>query len=109
MTQTHLHQPHIAPLHQSLVSLQSQLHLAQQQESDLRQERDVCDSEFRAMNAHLTRITIRPQDMNDYDAMLRRRERVADEWRLASRKLIGLQRRLTDAGLDQIKMGEVNG
>ncbi|MCW0236689.1 MAG: hypothetical protein OJJ21_24040 [Ferrovibrio sp.] len=99
MTQTHI----------ALMTLQSQLHLAQQQESDLRQERDVCDSEFRAMNAHLTRITIRPQDMNDYEAMLRKRERVADEWRLASRKLIGLQRKLADAGLDQIEMTEFNG
>lgn len=91
MTQTHI----------MLANLQTQLHLAQQQESELRQEREACDSEFRAMNAHLGRITIRPQDMHDYDAMLRRRERVSDEWRLASRKLIGLQRKLTDAGLNE--------
>lgn len=96
MTQTH-----IAPMHQSLVNLQSQLHLAQQQESELRAEREVCDSEFRAMNAHLGRISIRPRDLEDYEAMLRRRERVSDEWRLASRKLIGLQRRLADAGLNE--------
>ena len=91
MTQTHI----------VLENLQTQLHLAQQQESELREEREVCDSEFRAMNAHLGRITIRPQDMNDFDAVLRKRERVSDEWRLASRKLISLQRRLSDAGLTE--------
>ncbi|MEK9970426.1 MAG: hypothetical protein VW600_14895 [Ferrovibrio sp.] len=91
MTQTHV----------ELVNLQSQLHLLQQQESELRIEREVCDSEFRAMNAHLGRITIRPRDLEDYEAVLRRRERISDEWRLASRKLIGLQRRLADAGLTE--------
>lgn len=89
MTQTHI----------ALVNLQSQIHAAQQQEHDLREERDVCDMEFRAMNAHLDRISIRPQDMEDYDAMLRRRERISDEWRVASRQLISLQRRLAAAGL----------
>lgn len=92
-------QTHIAPLHQSLTNLQSQIHAAQQQEHDLREERDVCDMEFRAMNAHLGRITIRPQDMNDYDTILRKRERISDEWRVASRQLITLQRRLAAAGL----------
>lgn len=89
MTQTHI----------ALVNLQSQIHAAQQQEHDLRTEREVCDMEFRAMNAHLGRITIRPQDMDDYDAMLRKRERISDEWRVASRQLITLQRRLAAAGL----------
>jgi len=89
MTQTHI----------DLVNLQTQLHTAQQQEHDLREEREVCDMEFRAMNAHLGRISIRPQDMDDFDAVLRKRERVSDEWRLASRKLITLQRRLVAAGL----------
>ncbi len=93
MTQTHM-----SPIHQSLVSLQSQIHAAQQQEHELREERDVCDMEFRAMNAHLGRISIRPQDMDDYDAVLRKRQRISDEWRLASRKLITLQRRLMAAG-----------
>lgn len=99
MTQTHI----------ALVNLQTQLHLAQQQESELRQERDVCDSEFRAMNAHLGRISIRPRDLQDFETMLRRRERVADEWRLASRRLIGLQRKLADAGLQDIKLTAFNG
>lgn len=89
MTQTHI----------DLVNLQSQIINAQQQEHDLREEREVCDMEFRAMNAHLGRITIRPQDMDDFDAVLRKRERISDEWRLASRKLISLQRRLVAAGL----------
>lgn len=89
MTQTHV----------ALVNLQSQIHAAQQQEQDLRTEREVCDMEFRAMNAHLGRITIRPQDMDDYDAVLRKRERISDEWRVASRQLISLQRRLAAAGL----------
>jgi hypothetical protein len=89
MTQTHI----------SLVNLQSQIHAAQQQEHDLRTEREVCDMEFRAMNAHLGRISIRPRDLEDYEAVLRRRERVSDEWRLASRQLITLQRRLSDASL----------
>lgn len=89
MTQTHV----------SLVNLQSQIHAAQKQEIELREERDVCDMEFRALNAHLGRISIRPQDMNDYDAVLRKRERVSDEWRVASRKLVTLQRRLAAAGL----------
>ena len=53
------------------------------------------------MNAHLGRVSIRPQDMEDYDVILRKRERVSDEWRLASRKLISLQRRLSDAGLTE--------
>lgn len=83
----------------ALVQLQSQLQLAQQQESELRQERDICDSDVRLQNAHLARIAVRPQDMHDYAALLRRRQRVADEWRIASRKLIGLQRRLAEAGL----------
>ncbi len=99
MTQTHIATIHQSPLHQSLTSLQSQIHAAQQQESELREERDVCDMEFRAMNAHLGRITIRPQDMTDYDTILRKRERISDEWRVASRKLITLQRRLMAAGL----------
>jgi len=99
MTQTHI----------ALVNLQTQLHLAQQQESELRQERDVCDSEFRAMNAHLGRISIRPRDLQDFETMLRRRERVADEWRLASRRLIGLQRKLANAGLQDIKLTAFNG
>jgi hypothetical protein len=94
MTQTH-----VAPIHQSLINLQSQIHAAQQQEQDLRVEREVCDMEFRAMNAHLGRISIRPQDMNDYDTILRKRERISDEWRVASRQLITLQRRLAAAGL----------
>jgi len=89
MTQTHI----------ALVNLQSQIHAAQQQEIELREERDVCDMEFRAMNAHLGRITIRPQDMTDYDTILRKRERISDEWRVASRQLITLQRRLMAAGL----------
>lgn len=89
MTQTHI----------DLVNLQSQIIAAQQQENELREEREVCDMEFRAMNAHLGRITIRPQDMDDFDAVLRKRERISDEWRLASRKLITLQRRLVAAGL----------
>lgn len=89
MTQTHI----------ALVNLQSQIHAAQKQEHDLREERDVCDMEFRAMNAHLGRISIRPQDMDDYDAVLRRRERISDEWRVASRRLITLQRRLAAAGM----------
>lgn len=93
MTQTH-----IATIHQSLANLQSQIHAARQEESQLREEREVCDMEFRAMNAHLGRISIRPQDMNDYNAILRRRERISDEWRLASRQLISLQRRLAAAG-----------
>ena len=83
----------------ALLNLQTQLHTAAQQEHDLREERDVCDMEFRAMNAHLGRISIRPQDMDDYDTILRRRERISDEWRLASRKLITLQRRVMAAGL----------
>jgi hypothetical protein len=91
MTQTHI----------ALINLQSQIHAAQQQEHDLRTEREVCDMEFRAMNAHLGRISIRPRDLEDYEAVLRRRERVSDEWRVASRRLIGLQRRLSDAGLQQ--------
>lgn len=94
MTQTH-----IAPHHLTLVNLQSQIHAAQKQETELREEREVCDMEFRAMNAHLGRISIRPQDMDDYDAVLRRRERISDEWRVASRRLITLQRRLAAAGL----------
>ena len=83
----------------ALVNLQSQIRVARQQEHELREERDVCDMEFRALNAHLGRISIRPQDMDDYDAILRKRERVSDEWRVASRKLITLQRRLAAAGL----------
>lgn len=89
MTQTHV----------ALINLQSQIHAAQQEEHDLREERDVCDMEFRAMNAHLGRISIRPQDMHDYNAVLRKRERISDEWRVASRQLITLQRRLMAAGL----------
>lgn len=89
MTETHI----------ALVNLQSQIHAAQKQEHDLREERAVCDMEFRAMNAHLGRISIRPQDMHDYDAVLRKRERISDEWRVASRQLISLQRRLAAAGL----------
>lgn len=51
---------------------------------ELGREFAICDGECRALAAHLgRRPRLSPQEAESYKALLRRRARIADEWRLA--------------------------
>lgn len=51
---------------------------------ELSHEFAICDRECRALAAHLgRRPRLNPQEAESYKALLRRRARIADEWRMA--------------------------
>ncbi|MFN4278105.1 MAG: hypothetical protein ACK4FJ_17570 [Ferrovibrio sp.] len=51
---------------------------------ELGREYAICEQECRALAAHLgRRPRLNPQEAETYKALLRRRARIADEWRLA--------------------------
>jgi hypothetical protein len=51
---------------------------------ELGREYAICDRECRTLAAHLgRRPRLNPQEAETYKALLRRRARIADEWRMA--------------------------
>ncbi|WP_374302566.1 hypothetical protein [Ferrovibrio sp.] len=65
-------------------ALQSDLPTASRIADELGHEFAICDRECRTLAAHLgRRPRLSVQEAESYKALLRRRARIADEWRMA--------------------------